>query len=169
MPIQKCQIDNKPGFKWGKQGKCYEYEPGNEASQEDAKKKAIAQGVAIGDFEALAANVAVVRGTYKFDAQVEELAGGIGFDFDGTLSTRKGKQLWQQVGGDWVITARNQNSMPEVWRVTDLMNIPRDRVYAAGSNARKIAKVKELGLTAFYDNNTDVIKALPGVGKVFRP
>lgn len=50
MPVQSCQDNNKPGFKWGDSGKCYTYTPNNEGSLRNAKKKAIAQGIAIGDF-----------------------------------------------------------------------------------------------------------------------
>lgn len=47
MPLQTCTLDDKPGYRWGDAGKCYTYEPGNEASRKAAKKKAIRQGVAI--------------------------------------------------------------------------------------------------------------------------
>jgi hypothetical protein len=163
MPVRSCQINNQPGFKWGTEGKCYEYTPGDEESKNDAKKKAITQGVAIGDLEALGAQIQVVKGTYKF--AVEK----IGFDFDGVLSTRSGQQLWNRVGGDYVITARSMFRMNEVWVVTDRLGIPRDRVIDTGSNQRKIQKVKDLGITTFYDNNSDVIKFLPGIGKLFNP
>lgn len=33
-------------------------------------------------------------------------------------------------------------------------------------NEAKIAKVKELGITTHYDNNVDVVRALPGVGAI---
>jgi len=51
MPIKECSIENKPGFKWGDAGKCYPYEPGNEESKKSARKKALAQGIAIGDID----------------------------------------------------------------------------------------------------------------------
>ncbi len=47
MPVQPCTINNKPGYKWGKSGKCYTYLKGNEASRKRARKKAIDQGVAV--------------------------------------------------------------------------------------------------------------------------
>ncbi len=49
MPIKRCQNEGKPGYKWGDQGKCYIYNPNDESSIKDAKKSAVAQGVAIGD------------------------------------------------------------------------------------------------------------------------
>jgi len=47
MPIMPCSKDGKPGYKYGKDGKCYVYTSGNEASRKRAKKRAINQGVAI--------------------------------------------------------------------------------------------------------------------------
>ena len=39
MPLKKCTIDNKAGYKWGDAGKCY--------TGPEGKKKAIKQGVAV--------------------------------------------------------------------------------------------------------------------------
>ena len=39
MPLKKCTIDSKAGYKWGDTGKCY--------TGPEGKKKAIKQGVAI--------------------------------------------------------------------------------------------------------------------------
>lgn len=47
MPIMGCQSNGRPGYKWGKSGKCYTYNPGSETSRKRAKQKAILQGVAI--------------------------------------------------------------------------------------------------------------------------
>lgn len=50
MPVQVSQ-DSKGCFaRWGKRGKKYYYECGNEAALSRARKKALAQGVAIGEF-----------------------------------------------------------------------------------------------------------------------
>jgi hypothetical protein len=48
MPIMRCRINGKPGYKWGKSGKCYPYTPGDPASRRAAKKRAMKQAVAIG-------------------------------------------------------------------------------------------------------------------------
>jgi len=50
LPIKQCQEKGEPGFKWGNSGKCYTYSPYSEGSRRNAKKQAIAQGIAIGDF-----------------------------------------------------------------------------------------------------------------------
>jgi hypothetical protein len=51
MPIKSCESDKKPGLKWGDSGKCYTYQPKNEGSRNKAKKKAIIQGIATGEYK----------------------------------------------------------------------------------------------------------------------
>ncbi len=47
MPTQPCRENNKPGFKFGAQGKCFTYTVGNPTSRNQARNKANAQGAAI--------------------------------------------------------------------------------------------------------------------------
>lgn len=47
MPVQPCQKDGKPGFKYGPQGTCYTYEQNNTQSRVAARQKAEEQGRAI--------------------------------------------------------------------------------------------------------------------------
>jgi hypothetical protein len=47
MPIQSCKANGKPGFKFGKSGKCYTYTSGNVQSRAKARAKAEEQGRAI--------------------------------------------------------------------------------------------------------------------------
>ena len=47
MPVQACQLNGKPGFKWGTNGRCYTYTPDDEASREAAKALAARQGRAV--------------------------------------------------------------------------------------------------------------------------
>jgi HK97 family phage prohead protease len=49
MPLNRCQDDDKPGWKWG-DGKCYTYTAGDESSEMAARKKAMAQAAAMGEF-----------------------------------------------------------------------------------------------------------------------
>ena len=103
------------------------------------------------------------------DAFKTKLAGErISFDFDGTLTTKKGyekaKQLINEGAEVYIISAR-QNKDGMLTRANDL-EIPVGRIYAMGSNQGKIEKVKELGIVTHYDNNEEVIKALEGVGKL---
>lgn len=39
MPLKRCTVDGKSGWKWGNEGKCY--------TGKDGKKKAIRQGIAV--------------------------------------------------------------------------------------------------------------------------
>ena len=50
MPLQRCETDDRPGWKWGESGKCYPYTAGDEASEQAARKKAMAQAAAMGEF-----------------------------------------------------------------------------------------------------------------------
>jgi len=51
MPVKECEDNSKSGFKWGDSGKCYTYTPNNEVSRNKAKKKAIIQGIATGEYK----------------------------------------------------------------------------------------------------------------------
>ena len=51
--------------------------------------------------------------------------------------------------------------------VAESLGIPKSRVYATGSNSAKIQKIKDLGITKHYDNNSDVVKQLGSVGYQF--
>jgi len=103
------------------------------------------------------------------DAFKTKLAGEkISFDFDGTLSTKKGyekaKQLINEGAEVYIISAR-QNKDGMLNRANQL-GIPESRIYATGSNKAKIEKVKELQIETHYDNNTDVIKELGNIGRL---
>jgi len=87
----------------------------------------------------------------------------ISFDYDGTLSTTKGKELAKSLDGDiYIISARQ--SRTGMLSTARSLNIPISRVYATGSNKAKIEKIKQLGITKHYDNNMDVIKQLENIG-----
>lgn len=47
MPIMSCNEDGKPGFKFGENGHCYTYTPGDSASRERARQQAERQGQAM--------------------------------------------------------------------------------------------------------------------------
>lgn len=92
----------------------------------------------------------------------------ISFDYDETLTTDKGMELAKKFiseGADvYIISARQQKD--EMLNRAKELGIPESRVYATGSNKAKIEKIKELGITIHYDNNTDVIKELGDVGRL---
>jgi soluble P-type ATPase len=94
----------------------------------------------------------------------------ISFDFDDTLNTSKGKELAKRLNESgaqlYIISARDNKE--GMYKVADELNIPHFRIYALGNNEVKVFKVKDLGIKTHYDNNPDVIKQLPGVGKLFK-
>lgn len=47
MPLQRCTLEDKPGWQFGEAGKCYTYDEGDEDGEVEAKKKAIAQALAM--------------------------------------------------------------------------------------------------------------------------
>ena len=51
MPLKRCETDGRPGWKWGEQGRCYPYTKGDESSETAARKKALAQAAAMGEFD----------------------------------------------------------------------------------------------------------------------
>lgn len=47
MPVMSCTENNKPGYKFGRSGRCYTYAPGNEEARKRARRRATQQGRAI--------------------------------------------------------------------------------------------------------------------------
>jgi len=90
----------------------------------------------------------------------------ISFDWDGTGSTAKGKELIQEYldkGAEvFIITARSSKSG------ISFDNIDADHIIATGSNKKKIDKIKELGISKHYDNNENVVNELGEIGVLFR-
>lgn len=94
----------------------------------------------------------------------------VSFDYDGTISTKKGTELAQSYIDDgatvYIISARSSTSA--LYDKADSLDIPHSRVYATGSNKAKIQKVKDLEIDLHIDNNEDVVKELGDVGKLFK-
>lgn len=90
----------------------------------------------------------------------------ISFDYDGTLSTKKGEKLAKDLivnNNVYIISARNSKTgMIDKARE---IGIPFNHIYATGSNQAKIEKIKELKIQIHYDNNNDVLNVLGSVGK----
>lgn len=93
----------------------------------------------------------------------------VSFDYDNTITTHRGRGLVLhelQSGSEvYIISARwNKDSMLPLAKE---LGIPESRVFATGSNPRKIQKIKDLNINRHYDDNDDVIKELGGRGKQF--
>jgi hypothetical protein len=144
MPVKDCQDTGKPGFKWGDQGKCYTYTPKNEGSLRSAKKKALIQGLAIGELNAEGLRVS--------------------FDYHETLTTDKGKSLLEKEFKDnnliYIISAAQD--IEELLPFAEKYGIRKDRVFATGSNQKKVDKIKELKIVRHYDNAQQVKDIIDG-------
>lgn len=90
----------------------------------------------------------------------------VSFDYDETLTTPRGMGLALyeiQSGSDVYIISASSN-MDRMMKRAEELGIPKERVFATGSNLRKIRKIKELKITRHYDNNDDVIDELESMG-----
>jgi len=91
----------------------------------------------------------------------------VSFDYDETLTTEKGMRLaeeWISKGADVYIISARQEKDGMLARAKAL-GINESQVYATGSNKAKVEKIKELGITAHYDNNAEVVKELGKIGR----
>lgn len=99
----------------------------------------------------------------------EHFAGGISFDYDGVLSTSKGKELAKEKidNGTIVYIVSARHDKQGMLSTAKELGINESRVFATGSNKAKVEKIKELGVSKHYDNNADVIKELGSLGEKF--
>jgi hypothetical protein len=91
----------------------------------------------------------------------------VSFDWDGTLSTGRGKKLLENElsrGSIIYIISARSNITDEMIDLANEYTFPATNIYTTGSNQSKIKKIKELGITRHYDNNPNVINDLGGVG-----
>ena len=86
----------------------------------------------------------------------------VSFDYDGVLSTDKGKEEAMSEIEDgstvYIISARSDKE--GMLGTAKKLGIPAFRVFATGSNKAKVEKIKSLGIDKHYDNNPDVIDAV---------
>jgi soluble P-type ATPase len=91
----------------------------------------------------------------------------ISFDYDGTLTQYKVQliALDRVRRGDdvYIISARSRSG--PLFRIAESIGIPKENVFATGSNLKKIDKIKELGIEIHFDDNPTVIKFLEGIGR----
>jgi hypothetical protein len=92
----------------------------------------------------------------------------ISFDYDGVV-TRKDIQdkIEEMISSNkyeiYIISARSNKS--GMIAMAMRLGVKIQNVYATGSNEKKIEKVKSLLIRAHYDNNADVVRKLPYIGK----
>ena len=94
----------------------------------------------------------------------------VSYDYDDTLSTERGKELAKASieNGDVVYIISARQDKDSMLATADELGIPHSRVFATGSNAAKVEKVKELGIDKHVDNNADVVNQLESVGSKFK-
>lgn len=157
MPIKRCQSGGRPGYKWGDNGKCYIYTPGNKTSETKAKEKARTQGAAIGEY--FTEVISKIRSKIKNIWGAPQKGRKIGFDYDGTL-TKKSKQRlvteFLKNNTVYIVTASNDSDMKPVRDLAKELGIPSDNVYNTNGKD-KWPIILELGLDVFYDNNQEQI------------
>lgn len=148
MPVLVGKDDQGCYAKFGPQGHKYYYKCGNIMARKNAKKKAIAQGIAIGEYE------------------IEKIS----FDFDDTLTKASIRTIAKRYidRGVLVYVISARNNVTEMYDITDKLGIPHSRVFATGSNQNKVDKIKSLGITKHYDNNSNVIKRIGSVGELVK-
>jgi hypothetical protein len=93
----------------------------------------------------------------------------VSFDYDGTLTITKMQNLVKKLttaGATeiYIISARDNSA--SMYSLSNKLGIFQYRVFATGSNKAKVEKIKQLGIKTHYDNNPNVIKELPGIGKL---
>ena len=48
--IERCQLENKPAYRWGKKGKKFTYDPTSKISETRAKNRARDEGIKRGEY-----------------------------------------------------------------------------------------------------------------------
>jgi hypothetical protein len=93
----------------------------------------------------------------------------VSFDYDNILTTKEGvdrlEEYMTRGNVDVYIISARQDIGPLMAFATK-HRIPRNNVFATGSNLAKINKIKELGIDLHFDNNmVDVVSKLPNIGR----
>ena len=89
----------------------------------------------------------------------------VSLDYDGVLSTEKGKEKAKQLISEgitvYIVSARrDKESMLGVARDLGILV---SRVHATGSNKAKVEKIKDLNINTHYDDNPDVLDELKSI------
>lgn len=111
------------------------------------------------------------RSKSKYNTKsIKEVSKKISFDFDGVLTTKKGTELAirkkEEGNRLYIISARHH--MENMFDKADQIGIPHSRIYATGSNKRKVERVIELNIDIHFDTNQNVVNELPNVGRLFK-
>jgi hypothetical protein len=106
---------------------------------------------------------------YSQSEQAFAIGEKVSFDYDDTINTHRGRGLVMHElnsGSEvYIISARPIKD--GMLALAKELGIPTSRVYAEGSNLKKLQRIKELRIDRHYDNNEDVINELGRIGKQF--
>lgn len=96
----RCEVGGKAGWKWGDAGHCYTYADGDAAAEKAAKKKAVAQGIAMGDIKVEARNMktydlvaAALRGVLTTEQAASAILAGRTTEVAEDLALRDGESV----------------------------------------------------------------------------
>lgn len=150
--------------------KEYFVEPGEKESESEFISRCIEYVMNEGTDQEQAAAICYSKWENRNMSAEQMITGDkISFDYDGVLSTDKGKELAKSLIDEgkavYIISARG--SVDGMLSTAEDLGISKNHVFATGSNKAKIEKVKELGITTHIDNNPDVISALGSIGQKF--
>jgi len=86
----------------------------------------------------------------------------ISFDFDDTFTNLRIQQLVREriSRGDEIYIVSARLSKINMLPLAKRLGIPSDRVFATGSNIRKVYKIAALNIDTHYDNNQNVLNKL---------
>jgi len=136
--------------------------PSKDETKSDFVKRCMLDHVMVNEYE-ISQRSAICQDSYNTKLANEKIS----FDYDGTLSTKKGFDLAKKLSDGntiYIISARDNKD--EMLPRANELNIPSSRVFATGSNKAKIEKIKELGISKHYDNNKDVVNELGNIGQL---
>ena len=136
--------------------------PNKDETKSDFVKRCMLDHVMINEYD-ISQRSAICQDAYNTKLANEKIS----FDYDGTLSTKKGFDLAKKLSEEntiYIISARE--SKDEMLKRANELNIPASRVFATGSNKAKIEKIKEIGISKHYDNNKDVVNELGNIGQL---
>ena len=136
--------------------------PNKDETKSDFVKRCMLDHVMINEYD-ISQRSAICQDAYNTKLAKEKIS----FDYDGTLSTKKGFDLAKKLSEEntiYIISARE--SKDEMLKRANELNIPASRVFATGSNKAKIEKIKEIGISKHYDNNKDVVNELGNIGQL---
>ena len=116
-------------------------------------------GMPLSEYVAPSSEITIPVKSDLLDLYTKSEGEKVSFDYDGVLSTAKGKEkaMKQIEEGSTVYIISARSDKEGMMGTAKKLGIPASRVFATGSNKAKVEKIKSLGIDKHYDNNPDVI------------